>query len=114
MDLAAFVHHYGAVTAGAVRLWRGRSLSVRNPRYLLVRESWLGRRLRVDFHAVPAVLGQHKDLAEHFARCWRARVGGARLVFTRTGDGRRALLRARSRSFAAGFRRNVDALSVWR
>lgn len=87
---------------------------VRNPRYLLVRESWLGRRLRVDFHAVPAVLGQRKELAEYFARRWKARVGRGKLVFTRSGKGRLVLLRARARSLAAGFERNVDTESAWR
>jgi len=86
---------------------------VHNPRYLLVRESWLGRRLRVDFHAVPAVLGQRKEFAEYFARRWKARVGRAKLVFTRNGEGRHALLRARARSLAAGFQRTIDTLSAW-
>lgn len=86
---------------------------VRNPRYLLVRETWLGQRLRVDFHAVPSVLGQRKDFAEYFARRWRARVGRAKLVFTRNGDGRHVLLRARARSLAAGFQRAIDTVSAW-
>ncbi|MFA6113325.1 MAG: DEAD/DEAH box helicase family protein [Sphingomonas sp.] len=87
---------------------------VQNPRYLLVRGSWLGRRLRVDFHAVPTVLAQRKELAEDFAARWKAHVGRATLVFTRSAAGRRALLRARAGSLAAGFRRTVDALSSWR
>ncbi|MEO6214898.1 MAG: hypothetical protein ABIO86_02615, partial [Sphingomonas sp.] len=86
---------------------------VENPRYLLVRESWLGRRLRIDFHAVPAVLGQRKESAEYFALRWEARVGRAKLVFTRSGNGRHVLLRARARSLAAGFQRAVDTLSAW-
>ncbi|MEO9133177.1 MAG: DEAD/DEAH box helicase family protein [Sphingomonas sp.] len=86
---------------------------VQNPRYLLVRESWLGRTLRVDFHAVPGVLGQRKELAEYFARRWKIRVGGAKLVFTRSGNGRHVLLRARARSLAAGFQRAIDTVSAW-
>lgn len=87
---------------------------VENPRYLLVRESWLGRWLRVDFHAVPAVLGQRKESAEIFAARWKARVGRGSLVYTRTAMGRRTLLRARAGSLAAGFRRTVDTQSAWR
>ena len=86
---------------------------VQNPRYLLVRTSRLGWRRRTDYHAVPAVLGEKKKAAELFAKEWRARVGSSRLVFTRTPEGRRILLRARARSFAAGFQRSVDRRSAW-
>ena len=86
---------------------------VQNPRYLLVRQSWLGMFARADFHAVPTVLGGHKDNAEAFAEAWRKRVGASDLVFTRSAEGRRTLLRARSRSFAAGFQRSVDRRSAW-
>ena len=86
---------------------------VQNPRYLLVRNSWLGIKKRVDYHAVPAVLGARKENAERFAELWRSDVGSSKLVFTRTADGRRTLLRARATSFAAGFQRIVDRRSVW-
>ncbi|RPF72460.1 DEAD/DEAH box helicase family protein [Aurantiacibacter spongiae] len=86
---------------------------VQNPRYLLVRNSWLGLKKRVDYHAVPAALGARKENAERFAELWRSGVGSSKLVFTRTADGRRTLLRARASSFAAGFQRIVDRRSVW-
>jgi hypothetical protein len=86
---------------------------VRNPRYLLVRSSWLGPRRRTDYHPVPAAIARRKESAEEFHRAWRASVGDSRLVFTRTPDGRLLLLRARARSFAAGFRRAVDLHSAW-
>ena len=86
---------------------------VQNPRYLLVRSSWMGPRKRIDFHAVPTVLGARKEHAERFAALWESRVGSSKLVFTRTAEGRRLLLKARARSFAAGFQRAVDRRSVW-
>ncbi|QUL37181.1 DEAD/DEAH box helicase family protein [Erythrobacter sp. JK5] len=86
---------------------------VQNPRYLLVRNSWLGLKRRVDYHAVPAALGARKEHAERFAELWRGGVGSSKLVFTRTADGRRTMLRARASSFAAGFQRVVDRRSVW-
>ncbi len=86
---------------------------VQNPRYLLVRRSWLGWRRRVDYHSVPAVLGARKELAERFAELWQERVGSSDLVFARNAEGRRLLLRARASSFAAGFQRSVDRRSVW-
>lgn len=86
---------------------------VENPRYLLVREAWLGRRLRIDYHAVPAAFGK-KKLAEAFAKAWRRHVGSAKLVYLRDAAGRRLLLRARTRSLAAGMRRAVGGISLWR
>jgi hypothetical protein len=84
-----------------------------NPRYLIVRRSPLGKWLRTDYHAVPTAIGQTKDNAEYFAGRWRALVGEGRLAFTRSGPGRRLLLRARATSMASGFQRYADRLSVW-
>lgn len=86
---------------------------VQNPRYLLVRHSWFGFRKRTDYHAVPTALGATRECAGHFAKTWAACVGTSRLVYTRTAPGRRVLLRARARSFSAGFQRAVDRRSVW-
>lgn len=86
---------------------------VRNPRYLLVRASWLGMRRRTDYHAVPEAIARRKESAEEFHQAWRAHVGESKLVFTRTAEGRLLLLRARARSFAAGFQRVVDLHSAW-
>jgi len=86
---------------------------VQNPRYVLVRESWLGLLARTDYHAVPASIAARKDYAERFAQLWNARIGSSRLVFTRSAEGRGVLLKARMRSFAAGFQRSVDRRSAW-
>ncbi|HSI16791.1 MAG TPA: DEAD/DEAH box helicase family protein [Sphingomonas sp.] len=86
---------------------------VQNPRYLLVRRSWLGLRRRTDYHAVPSAIGKRQEWASHFAQLWRQHVGQSKLHFVRTPQGRRLLLLARGRSFAAGFQRNVDRRSVW-
>ena len=86
---------------------------VQNPRHLLVRESRLGWRMRADYHAVPSALAARKAWAETFAKLWKQRVGSSRLVYTRTPEGRRLLLRARAKSLAAGFQRSVDRRSAW-
>lgn len=86
---------------------------VQNPRYLLARRSRLGWRTRTDYHAVPTALGARKEWAEQFSRLWNQRVGSSDLVFTRTAEGRRVLLRARAKSLAAGFQRSVDRRSAW-
>ena len=86
---------------------------IQNPRYLLVRKSRLGRKGRADYHAVPTALAARKSDAESFAHQWQERIGNSELVFTRSTEGRKALLRARMRSFAAGFQRSVDRRSAW-
>lgn len=86
---------------------------VQNPRHLLIRRSPLGWRTRTDYHAIPAALGARKAWAETFARLWRQRIGRSELIATRTPEGRRVLLRARAKSFAAGFQRSVDRRSAW-
>nr|WP_275297033.1 DEAD/DEAH box helicase family protein [Jannaschia sp. Os4] len=68
---------------------------VGNPRYLLLRESYLGDRLRIAPHAVPGDLGRNRDGATALLDGWRRHVGPARLAYTRTVEGRHALLRAR-------------------
>lgn len=84
-----------------------------NPRYLIVRRSRLGLRLRTDYHAVPAIFGRAKPLALFFAKRWNRRIGEGRLVYLRSAPGRKLLLHARARSFAAGFQRAVGRLSLW-
>ncbi len=86
---------------------------VQNPRYLLLRKSWLGPKVRVDYHAVPSIFGRNKEHAERFAELFRNQVGSSKLLFVRTAKGRQTLLRARARSFAAGFQRSVNRRSVW-
>jgi superfamily II DNA or RNA helicase len=86
---------------------------VENPRYLLVRESRLGWRARTDYHAVPAALGVRREWAEAFVELWSKHVGPSRLVYTRSPEGRRILLRARAKSLAAGLQRSVDRRSAW-
>lgn len=86
---------------------------VQNPRYLLVRRSTLWLRTRFDYHAVPTILAARKDGAEAFLACWRQHVGSSKLVFTRTAQGRIALLRARARSLAGGMQRRVERRSAW-
>ncbi len=86
---------------------------VQNPRYLLVRESRLWRAGRTDYHAVPSLLAARWESASHFHAEWQRRIGTSQLIYTRTGDGRRTLLRARVQSFAAGAQRFFMRRSVW-
>jgi hypothetical protein len=48
------------------------------------------------YHRVPDVLASRRERAEALARHWQKYVGGGRLVYTRTAEGRRILLEARA------------------
>ena len=86
---------------------------VRNPRYLLARTK-IWRYFREDYFAVPDLLARNRDLAEIFARKWRSHVGPVQLVYTRTPEGRKVLLRARMHSLAAAFQDPAERVSVWK
>lgn len=90
------------------------STSLRNPLYrplwLLVRTVLgLGGDLYA-YHPVPKVLASRRERAEALARYWKRYVGGGRLIYTRTEEGRRLLLQARAQR-----RRRVRqmAFEVW-
>jgi hypothetical protein len=87
---------------------------VENPRYLLVRQSRLVWWERQDFHPVPEVIGRKKEHATHFEKMWNRYVGRASLIFTRTIEGRRTLLVARTASLASAFQKKSERLSTWK
>lgn len=68
-----------------------------NPRYLLVREKRVGR--NEEFYSVPEIFGNKKERALVFEKHMRKVLGRYRVVYTRTPEGRKLLLRARTRSF---------------
>lgn len=86
---------------------------VENPRYLLARTK-LWRFFREDYFAVPDLLARKKEFAEVFEKRWRRHVGPVQLVYTRTPEGRKILLRARMRSLAAAFQKRTERVSCWK
>jgi hypothetical protein len=66
------------------------------PAWYLVRSLFrVLRRKRPYYHPVPAMFERHRDLAAQFAAAWAAWVGGGTLVYTRSPEGLRILLRER-------------------
>lgn len=86
---------------------------IENPRYLLTRQGAWGRRRRIDFHAVPQILGTRKESAELLYNAWQARVGPAQLIYTRAEDGRRLLLEARARAFSTAMAPKRERRDRW-
>jgi superfamily II DNA or RNA helicase/UPF0716 family protein affecting phage T7 exclusion len=86
---------------------------IANPRYLLIRRGRFLWRRRVDYHAVPRLLGVKKELAAALHTAWRRRVGPVTLLYTRNADGRRDLLKARLRAFSAAFATRAERSDRW-
>lgn len=86
---------------------------IENPRYLVVREgTFLGFK-RDDYHAVPARLAIKKELAHIFYLNWARYVGPSDLIYTRGGEGRAALLHAKTHTFTHAFREETRRLDRW-
>lgn len=75
--------------------------SMRHPLYRLlwvaVRTALNLKDASVAYHRVPDILATRKERAEALAAHWRRFVGGGKLIYTRSAEGRRILLNARSR-----------------
>lgn len=96
-----------------LRALREALLPAENPRFLLAKTR-LWRFFGEDYFTVPDVLGRKRDVAEAFARNWRKLVGPVQLVYTRTSEGRKLLLRARMHSLAAAFQSHTERMSCWK
>ena len=99
-------HHFNSAMAQALG-------PCDNDRYILVRNSYLGSLLRVDYHPVPAAFAKHKKTATFYHKRWNKYVGSSKLVYTRTPEGRAQLLKARFKSSASFFQKKTDIRSVW-
>ncbi len=87
---------------------------IQNPRYILARKALIFNRFgRVDYHAVPSVIGTKKHYALLFAELWEKYVGEMELIFTRSRLGRGTLLKARNISLSANFREPTERISRW-
>ena len=82
---------------------------VKSPRYLITREA----HGKVDYHAVPSVLGVRKDSANHLYQAWLTRVGPSELIYTATAGGRELLLKARARTFANNYVNKTERVDQW-
>lgn len=84
-----------------------------NPRYLLARRK-IWKVFREDYFAVPDALARKKEVAEMFTQRWKRLVGPVELVYTRTPEGRKLLLRARNHSLSGAFQKRAERVSSWK
>lgn len=89
--------------------------TVDNPRYVIIRKSlFLNIFSQKDYHSVPDLVGRNKSFAVYFERQWRRLVGACELVFTRTVEGRKLLLKSRIHSLASEFEDKTERINKWR
>ncbi|MBX2846293.1 MAG: DEAD/DEAH box helicase family protein [Saprospiraceae bacterium] len=88
---------------------------ISNPRYVIIRKSTFLQFIdQRDYHAVPEVLGRNKAIAEFFSEQWEKTVGPCELIFTRSVEGRKLLLKSRIQSLSAQFEPVSQHASIWR
>ncbi len=86
-----------------------------NPRYIIIRKNRFMLFLKQkDYHTVPDVLGRKKDFAEYFRAEWEKHVGPCDLIFTRTIEGRKMLLKSRVKSLSSQIEKKVEHVNKWR
>ncbi|GHT23791.1 hypothetical protein FACS189430_07610 [Bacteroidia bacterium] len=87
---------------------------IENPRYIIIRKSnFLVFLKQNDFHSVPDLLGKNKKTAEYLANQWQRLVGNCQLVFTRTVEGRKLILKSRMKSLASQFEDKTEQVNKW-
>lgn len=84
-----------------------------NPRYLVLREGKFLGISRDDYHAVPLKFAVKKELAQIFYKSWQKNVCLSELIYTRTEEGRRKLLKAKMKSFSSTFKDEVKRQDRW-
>lgn len=89
--------------------------AVDNPRYIIIRKNkFLGIRAQFDYHAVPECFGKNAKLVTYFTEQWKTHVGRAEMVYTRSLEGRKLVLKSRIHSLSAQFDPQIERLNVWR
>lgn len=87
---------------------------VENPRYLLVRhERFRNLVNQTDYFAIPSVISPNKKSVEIFKKLWRTYIGKCDIVYTRSAEGRKILLKARKYAFSAIKRDVSKRVSKW-
>lgn len=88
---------------------------IENPRYLILRKSLFLKIIsQNDYHSVPELIGRNKKTAEYFENQWSRLVGSCELIYTRTIEGRKVLLKSRINSLSSEFKEKSERINKWR
>ena len=87
---------------------------VENPRYLLDKRSRFLKWIRqTDYFAIPSAISPNKKGVEIFKGLWKLYIGDCDIIYTRSAEGRRVLLKARKYAFSAIKKKASKRLSKW-
>lgn len=85
-----------------------------NPRYVIIRKSRFMMLVKQrDYHAVPEAIARKKEMATTLKKHWLDFVGKCELVYTRTIEGRKLLLKWRVKSLASQFESKIERVNKW-
>jgi len=88
---------------------------VENPRYLLVYRHWIKRHWGLrNYYVVPAQFGKRKEDAKLFHQIWKKYVDSSKLLYTRSIEGRRELLKARLSHIVYQFKEVSKKAITWK
>ncbi|MEL6822158.1 MAG: hypothetical protein AAFP70_10375, partial [Calditrichota bacterium] len=77
---------------------------VKDPRYILTRTVSTLQGRKTYYHSLPTLLARNKRYASYFEKRWNQYVGEANVLYTKSLEGMKALLKARGQQL----RRNID------
>jgi len=88
---------------------------INNPRYVIIRKSiFLNTITQKDYHSVPEIIGQNKKLTQFFREQWLQFVGACELIYTRTIEGHKFMLKSRMNSLSAQLDNHSEVINKWR
>ena len=68
-----------------------------------------------EYYNVPSVLSGNKEMAEVFSKYFKQKIGDHDLVYTKTADGRKMLLKARMKNITlTNVMKKDDEMSIFR
>ena len=74
---------------------------IENPRYLFVRKGEQNKLQTTDYHAIPSIIGQNKENIKIFMHLWKKYIGECEVIYTRSVEDRKKLLKARKEAFSS-------------
>ena len=87
---------------------------VENPRYLLVRKSTFLKKIKqTDYFSIPSVVATNRRYVDMFKKLWNRYIGNCDIIYTRSPEGRKVLLKARKHAFSALNKKKAKRLSKW-
>lgn len=87
---------------------------IENPRYLLLTKRKKGLLNQLNYYPIPQTIGKNKVNTEFFHQQWGKKVGKAELIYTRTLEGRKILIKARMKAMSSAFIRRTERKNTWR